>query len=230
MTKNKACISADIVASTSLGYNDMEELTAKLKTAIDTLAATLNKRSKINFYGRIVKGDSIECFFERPKDALRAALLLKTCVKAYLPAIVSKQRRLFSAYGLRLSIGVGKINPVTSAEGVWNGEAITRSGRKIEEQKTSGKSKVIVKRTLFFESGDARRNLLFDSLLLLIDFVLNKATAKQCNILYHKLMRKSEAEISKSLNMSQSAVNQHSTSAGWAAIDKALTFYEQYKF
>ena len=63
--------------------------------------------------------------------------------------------------------------------------------------------------------------------MALLDHTINKATEKQSLILYLKLLGKSENEIAKELGISQSSVNQHSTSLGWNAIEKAVTFFHQ---
>jgi DNA-binding NarL/FixJ family response regulator len=60
----------------------------------------------------------------------------------------------------------------------------------------------------------------------LIDVLLNKATGKQCQVVYFKLLGMSEKEISKKLGVAQSVVNQHSTSVGWNAIEKAVIYFE----
>jgi len=56
--------------------------------------------------------------------------------------------------------------------------------------------------------------------------IINKATSKQCDVLYRKLLGQNESEIANRTKVSQPAVNRHSTSIGWNAIDQAVQFYE----
>ena len=65
---------------------------------------------------------------------------------------------------------------------------------------------------------------------ILIDALLNNATSRQCEVLYYKLLAKSEQEIANILGINQSGVNQHSTSAKWYCIEETLNFWEQLNF
>lgn len=78
---------------------------------------------------------------------------------------------------------------------------------------------------MFFASKNEDLNKNFQPLLALLDVLLSKATSRQCEVLYLKLMNNQEEEIAKRLGIGQSAVNQHSTSVGWNAIDKAIFYF-----
>ncbi|MDR1860049.1 MAG: hypothetical protein LBR06_03925 [Bacteroidales bacterium] len=235
MYKN-ACVSADIVASRSLESRDLQALTAKTLELLDLLSAKYNTKNRTCFCGRLVKGDYVECVVRHPGAALRTVMLLKCGIKSFVPqskaptAIAAKMQRLFRSYGIRAAIGMGDMYPVTTTADVWTGEAIIRSGRLIEQQKTSDKDRPIVKRTLFFDAGTPHTTRLFDSILRPLDYILNRATARQSEILFWRLYGKSEAETGQLLTMSQAAVNQQAASAGWNALESALTFFEQYNF
>ena len=45
-------------------------------------------------------------------------------------------------------------------------------------------------------------------------------------IIYWNAKRSDEKQIVEKLNLKQSTVNQHSTSIGWQAIEKAVLFFE----
>lgn len=84
-----ATISADVVSSTSLSKEAMIELNEKLKKCLSTLELRYQ-----GFWGRIVKGDSIECVMDCPEDAFEAALILKTLVKSFEPSDVNDSKNL----------------------------------------------------------------------------------------------------------------------------------------
>ena len=63
--------------------------------------------------------------------------------------------------------------------------------------------------------------------MALLDVLLSKLTARQSEIVYLKLMGHSETDIATMLNVSQSVINQHSTAAGWNAIEKAVNYFYQ---
>ena len=111
-----------------------------------------------------------------------------------------------------------------------DGEAIYASGRAIERQRTSNKSKIVIKNTLFFESSDAKFTQQINAYLGFLDVLFKRATERQCEVMFYRLLGYSEIEISKMLEIKQSTVNQHSTLFGWNAVEQLLKYYEQINF
>jgi len=231
-----AVISGDIVSSTALNELEMESLRKDVIRLIERLEGQQpGAEGSVSFYGRLIKGDYIECYMQDPKDSLRVALLIKTLVKRIVlekspNKALEKKRLLFKKYGVRLVIGIGTMRTVDTQQGILDGEAIYLSGRKIDDQRSRNKEKVVVKNTLFFETTDTRLQEKGSVLVDLLDVLLTNATARQCNVLYYKLLGFSELEIAQELGVNQAAVNQHSTAAGWNAIEHTLKYYEQLEF
>ena len=73
-----ATISADIVSSTSLS----EVETIELKQYIEGQLKMLDTLYP-NFWGRLIKGDYIECLIPNASDAFRIALIIKNSIKAF---------------------------------------------------------------------------------------------------------------------------------------------------
>ena len=119
---------------------------------------------------------------------------------------------------------------IDTQQDILDGEAIYLSGRKIDDQRSNNKEKVVIKNTLFFETPDNEMNEQGSVLVDLLDVLLNNATARQCHVLHYKLSGFSELEIAHKLGINQAAVNQHSTAAGWNAIEHTLKYYEQLEF
>lgn len=225
--KQHSVISADIVASTSLSPDELRELRTKIIRFIDYV------EQEYKAYGRIIKGDYIECYCPSPEKALRLAIALKCTIKSYiLPPLSmackteSKRRKLFKDYAIRVSVGIGEMKTVDVRNGVLDGEAIYRAGRNLKDQSTSRKEKVIIKKCFFWTGDDEKKDQLCNAIGELIDNQLNRSTAKQCEVLYYKLIGKSESEISRITGLSQSTVNQHSTSIGSNAIIQAINYIE----
>ena len=61
---------------------------------------------------------------------------------------------------------------------------------------------------------------------MLLDLTINKATSRQCQIAYLKLLGKSEEQIASDLSISQPVVNQHSTALGYNAIESAVNYFQ----
>lgn len=225
-----AAISADIIASTSLTAEDKRSLHHAIESYFDDMESLLS--GKCDVYCRIVKGDYIECYLSDPRYVLRAALMLKTKVKGLTIQAANSDKRikLFRTYGARIAMGVGDMKLVDKEQGILDGDAIYLSGRKMDEQKTSNKDKIIVKNTLFFCSKDLELAQRCSVIAELLDFILNAATPKRCEIMYYRLLGKNETEVAEWLGVTQSNVNQHSTSTGWNAIDQAVRYFEQITF
>ncbi|MCK9343597.1 MAG: RNA polymerase subunit sigma-70 [Massilibacteroides sp.] len=225
-------ISADIIASTALSSEEMFLLSKRINDLFLTLK---DKFKEADFFGRMIKGDYIECYVKDPKNALRIALMLKSRVKSFelkasMDHSLNKRRKIFKTYGIRIAIGVGPMRVVDFNSGIIDGEAIYLSGRKIAEQSSSGKDKVVIKNTLFFEMKEGAIASGCRVIVDLLDNRVNSATTRQCEILYYKLLGLSEAEIAAKLSIKQSGVNQHSSAVGWNSIEHALTYYEQLNF
>ncbi|MAN59912.1 MAG: fumarate hydratase [Flavobacteriaceae bacterium] len=219
-------ISGDIIASTELTVADKNELSTLLLRLIEEL------QGRFNCFGRLIKGDYIECVPRNPHDGLRVALAIKSFVKSisfpdenYVDQ--KNKLRLFKTYGIRLAIGYGPLRQFDPEAGVVDGEAIYLSGRAISGMNTHDKERVVIKNTLFFESATPSDNRLLDALMALLDVLFVKATARQSEVVYYKLMGFSEEEISEKLGINQSVVNQHSTSVGWNAIENAVELYSE---
>ncbi len=219
-------LSGDIVSSTSLHNTDRslveKELTKLLK----------NLEREFNVYGRIIKGDYIECVVPKAEDGLRVALAIKSFVKS-IPVELNTYKkdknrvRLFKSHGLRLALGYGPLSRYNPGEGIIDGEAIYLSGREISGMSTHNKERVVIKNTLFFVSENENLNDRFQPLFELLDTLLSKATARQSEVLYLKLLNQQEDKIAKTLGIGQSAVNRHSTSVGWNAIETAVLYFSK---
>lgn len=222
---NYSVISGDIVSSTSLNNEDRKLVEEDLKSLLEEL------KQKFNVYSRIIKGDYLECVVPNASEGLRVALAVKSFIKA-IPIDTNNYKkadnriRQFKTHGIRLAIGYGELSRFQPEDGIIDGEAIYFSGREISGETTYNKERIVIKNTLFFSSKNEVLNKNFKPLLALLDVLISKATARQCEVLYLKLMGRQEEEISKLLSIGQSGVNQHSTSVGWNAIEDAVDYFK----
>lgn len=223
---NHAVISGDIIASTSLNELGKTKIEASLNNLINEL------KKKFSVYGRVLKGDYIECYVPEIADVFRVALAIKSFVKSIKISIndVNSNQggrlKLYKTYGIRIAIGIGELSRLDIKNGIIDGEAIYLTGRIINEDKTHNKEKITIKNTLFIKSNDDNLDKEIQPLLSLIDILISKNTEKQCEVLYLKLMGYNEESIVKKLKKRQSTVNEQSTIAGWNAIEKAVQRFE----
>lgn len=227
---NSATISADIISFTALSFEDKRVLYANMMQLITELTERYQNEK---FLGRIVQGDYIECAIQEPRHALRIALLLKTFIKSLeLPRKNSGDKRIryFKEHGIRLAVAVAPLTTLNPGEGIIDGEAIYLSGRTIKNLSTSGKQKIVIKNTMFFRSTDNEIQEKFDTIFSLLDIIIAGCSGKQCEVIYYKLLGFSEKEISGKLDKNQSTISQHSTAAGWQAIEKSVDYFEKQKY
>ena len=222
-----AIISGDIIAYTSLNKKGKNLFDSKI------LALTEVLKEEFNAFVRLIKGDYIECYIPEIDKVLRATLIIKTYIKANAAEIVRKSKSnderilFFQKYGIRLAIGIGKLSRLDIEKGIIDGEAIYFSGRLLSKETTSDKNKISIKNTLYFKTYNDKLTNEFVPLINLIDEILSNNTAKQSEILYYKLLGFDEKSIAKKTSRYQSTINQHSTSAGWNAIEKAVLRFEE---
>ena len=220
----RIAISGDIIASSSIATKEK----ALLEERIDELLSFL--KTEFGIFSRVIKGDYLEMVIPESGEALRIALMVKCFIKS-LPIHEAKsgkeknQFKSFRNYGVRLAIGYGELSRFDPEKGIIDGDAIYFSGRWITENSTHNKQRIVVKNTLHFISDDEQLNQSLEPLMMLLDLTINKATGRQCEIAYLKLLGKSEEEIATELQITQPVVNQHSTALGWNAIECAVNYF-----
>jgi len=217
----KAVISGDIVAYTSLSDSQKELLEKKLKQLFRVL------EKDYDIFIRLIKGDYLEAVV-KPEEALRIALLIKTYIKSLDFDINTEDSRSkhFKIYGIRLAIGMGTLDRFDAEKGIIDGKAIYRSGRLISAQHTHNKKKIHIKQSLFFSIEDADLDKEINAFFVLIDALLNQATARQSVVIYYKLKGLAENEIAEILKVSRSVVNRQAISTNWYALNMAINYIE----
>ncbi len=220
---NKAVITGDIIAYTSLNLKQKEILEKELKN----LFRILNNR--YNIFIRLVNGDYLECVIEKPEKSLEIALLIKTFVKSldFNQSNNDKRLKFFNNYGIRLAIAIGNLERFEPEKGIIDGEAIYKAGRLINEQSTHESKKIHIKQSLYFFSENDDLNKEMDTIFNLVDFILNKATGKQARIIHRKIWGENEKEIARKFNISRSVVNRQAIAGGWHPIKKTLQYYPE---
>lgn len=221
---NKATISADIISSTSL---KVEQRLYLEKSLIQLLSLLEQTYTADVFFGRLIKGDYIECVIEEPSLALRVALLMKSFIKSLnIESDNKKDKRFkeFKEYGIRVAIGIGDLSIWDKEKGIIDGEAIHLSGRAINEMSSLDR---LIGNTIAFRSNNNAWNQEFSALFNLLDFIFAKHKKEQSKVIFYKLLGKTEKELIEILNKGQSTINQHSTTSGWWAIHSAVTLFEQ---
>ena len=210
-----ASISADIVSSTSHSERSMIALNERIREGLYII-----EQNYSGFWGRIVRGDTIECILDHPEDAFEVAIILKSWIKSFSPIGYGDYSR-FRKYGIRLAIGVGEMNIINRRLDLMDGEAIYRSGRTLD--KLVGRSKYSM--VISMENKDVEEPL--NIILSLINNLLNNATSRRCLTLCERLLSSSSIETADKMNITTSGVNQSLNEIGWSSIEQAISYYRK---
>lgn len=218
---NHIVISGDFIAYTSLSTEEKKTLEQELLVLFNRL------EKKFGTYSRLIKGDYLECVVPNPADGLSVMLAIKTCIKSLEieEKVGNNRTRVFQTYSIRLAMGLGTLDRFDIKNNVIDGDAIYRSGRAISDESTHNKERMVIKNTLFFSSENEELNLNVDAIISLLDHLLARATSRQNEVLFLKIMGNSEKTIAKKLGVSQSSINQHSTASGWNGMEKAIRYF-----
>lgn len=211
-----AAISADVVSSTSLSRESMIELNEKLKKCLCIL-----ERRYQGFWGRIVKGDSIECVMDKPEDAFEVAIILKTWIKSFEPNNNIQKAKRFNRYGLRIAIGIGEMKTIDRGLDMMDGDAIYRSGRTMD--KLVGRAKY----SFVISMVDSEYEQALQVILTLVNQLLNNATARKCETLCERILSSDTSKTAEKMGISVSGVNQTLKDLGWSAIEQAIIYYRK---
>lgn len=218
----KAVITADIVHSRKLSNADRVYLLGALSKELNRLDKKFNAKSEL------YRGDSIQVVVFDVWNALRVALLIKFFIRSLSPAervkIVTKDAKAVNKLkalwmlDVRMAIGIGEVSFINKKVITSDGEAFQISGMLLDKMK-QGKQKLAI------DSADSNsEELKIESILL--DVILDRTTALQSEVMYHKLMNMTEVQIAEKLGINQSAVNQRSSSGYWNVVAEMVHYFE----
>lgn len=175
------------------------------------------------FWGRVVRGDTIECCLEKPWKSFRVAFLIKCWFRdwAFRHDASDDMRRS----GVRYSIGIGPMRLIDRSMDFMDGEAIYLAGRNLDAI-----SEKNIPACFEMAADNKDVNFLIDNSVLLVDWMIEHATERQLPILYDRMMGLIERDIARNRSMTQSAVNQRARNAGWPLIKDTLEVLEQIDF
>ena len=203
-----------------LETKDLIELRRQMNTLFERIDADLLP----GFWGRVVRGDTIECFVPDCGKALRIAIIIKLFVRIF--AETKECSYSTRQHGIRFSIGLGSLKFVDRREDIIDGPAIYISGRNLDL--------ISAKRDVYSATGmefdPSGLHWLLDSYVSLVDNLVRSYSIKQSQVVFYKLLGYKERQISEILDIYQSAVNSRSTLAKWGLLEIAIKDFEDLNF
>jgi hypothetical protein len=221
----KAVITGDIIQSTRLPSEQKMAIFNSIKKYLKLLGKNYTMKSEV------FRGDSFQCLITDPADALRVALLIKTFIRSLNPTEMYHIMResdkkkgtntFFTSwiFDARLAIGIGKTELETKTLANSDGEAFYLSGFLLDDIKSSKQHFAIASNDKFSDEWKTES--------ILLDAIIRRTTALQCEVINYKLELKTETEIANRLKIGQSAVNQRSNSGEWHAIEAMVDRFEK---
>ena len=210
-----AVVTGDIIGSSRMASPDRKRLLGVMQGASSALRSFL--RDAVPLEVDIFRGDSWQLLVARPEKALNAALYFR----AFLMAKMAPKR-----VDTRLAIGVGSVDFVPGDRvSKGDGEAFRLSGRALETLKG------YYRMTFAFPEGtDEQVSLAVKTVVCLMDALVMKWTPKQAQAVLAALEGKNQEEIGRGWPdgpISQQAVAQHLTKAGWHSLLHGIDFVEK---
>lgn len=221
----KAVITGDIIHSTQLNAEQRNILFETIANALRQWDNDFKMRSET------YRGDSFQCVIDNPRSALRIVLIQKTFIRSLNPIELFKEispgksrspnkfKSPPSIFDARIVIGIGEVEYLSNRLASSGGEAFQLSGQLLDSIKNK-------KQSIGIATNDEYNDELATEFKLL-DAIISKTSALQCQVIFHKLLGVKEQQIAEKLNIQQSAVNQRSMNGNWNAIEIMLQRFEK---
>lgn len=200
-------LTADLVGSSRWSPELRSGLSLELRQFLSDL------QSVFPFHFEWYRGDSFQCLVHNPGFGLRLLLLQQCWIKSrslFHPELKKPE--------VRISLATGPVSLLATDLGSSHGEAFEKSGRGLDQLK-NGKRRLAI-----FVNGPEAPH--WENTGILLDALISGLTAAQCLVVLYKLLGKTETQIQDLLHISQSAVNQRSASAHYAAFEKSVLLFE----
>ena len=220
----RAIITGDVIHSSRMSVEHRSWLFRQLSETLKQWNKDFGMRSEI------FRGDSFQCLLKNPADALKVALLQKTFIRSFNPNDLYEVRKknnpaikkgvIFPTwiFDARIAIGIGEVDLLRNRLASSSGKAFSLSGQLLDKMKNK-------KQALAIATNDSFNDEL-ETESILLDALISRTTALQCEVINLKLLGYTEMEIARQLKIMQSAVNQRSISGNWNAIEAMVKRFE----
>ncbi|AFK04387.1 hypothetical protein Emtol_3258 [Emticicia oligotrophica DSM 17448] len=189
-------ITGDIVKSSNLDA----ESRLKLRKAFDFLSSISEGK-----YDYFIRGDSFQILLN--KNALHEALIIKT----YLHIKLSLK--------VKISIGLGEVTFLSEKISDSDGEAFWLSGRNLDDMKNKNEF-------LRISTNDNQKNKEWEVYCSMIDYLFEKQTVNQSEVIFWLLQGKNQQEIASIIKIGQPSVSTRIKSSAWHIIEKILNRFQ----
>jgi len=210
-----AVITADIIDYSKLSTKEEDIV---INTIYDTFEDNIDIRTNVDDSSFVItRGDNIQIELEKPEEALKAALLLKSGINKIT---LNNRKKNKPIIDVRIAIGIGEISGKRENVNESTGDAYTFSGRTLDSMKKH-------KRTLSIKTDNTSLDTELETEFKLLEVIMSGWTVNSAEVIYWTLLGLNEQEISEKLKISQSAINQRKKTAGWIGIEPLLKRFKE---
>lgn len=209
-----AVITGDLINSSKLSPKEWEKLHAVMNEGSRLLRESFKEIVPLDV--DIFRGDSWQMLVLEPAKALRISLFYRAMIRAKM-----EMRSLDT----RMAIAIGKIDSIPKtrvSEG--HGEAYKLSGEALDSLYRSKSG------NLYFVHENDEHAATLDIIVRLIDAIATRWTDKQALAISGALKGMKQEDIADKLwekKITQQAIAQHLSRAGWNALEKGIDFFEK---
>jgi len=207
--KTWAVLTGDVVGSSKLGSKTLQTVMRRLRDGAEQFGEVFEGA----VYGKldVFRGDSWQILIEDRRFSLRAAVFIRACIKGMEE--VKADSRVAVAWG---AIDSASLNQERVSEST--GEAFTASGHALAEMKAP--ERLAIRPGIVLPPANGR---LLTAAVALLDQIVTRWKPGQAQAVEQALLRRTQVEISRRLEVSQPTVNQAMRTAGWKAIELLVT-------
>lgn len=206
-------MTGDIVGYSRTEQNQRRRIVAALKASLREANAIMPPRTRLEF--QVYRGDSFQGVAADPPLALRAAILVRAGLRSRLR---SARRR--EAADCRIAIGIGAIDSLPrKAVSEGDGEAFRRSGPVLDSMKGD--------RRLSVHSPWPEIDSELATELALLDIVARRWSPEQAEAVIGHLKGVIQADVAKTMGISQPAVVSRLKVAGGSAVEGLCERFER---
>ncbi|HEV7380707.1 MAG TPA: SatD family protein [Dyadobacter sp.] len=197
-----AVVIADMVNSTKFPRTDVV-------LWLDELVGALGSHPDFNWIlaPEIYRGDSFQAVLQSPAEALKMAVMARALFRKY-----------HKNTDLRIAIGIGTGDAMTTRAGTSDGEAFRLSGH-LADHIREQKARIAIALPLPSVALDATLNLL--------ETIIEDWTPAQSEVIAAMMLQENMTEIADRLTISQSAVSQRLSAAKWWAIKSVVEAFPE---
>jgi len=202
-----AVVTGDIVESSRFSGAQRDMLNESLRRAFEEIKRFSTAKRRLPAFN-IFRGDSFQGLFDKPEEALKAAIFIRAALRHNQPGEVEND------WDARIAVGTGTVDylPDNITEG--DGEAYQNSGPVLDDLK--GHFRAAIK------TPNEEHNKEFRAQCALLDAVIAKWTPNQAEVVGMLIKGMTPKEISTELNISQPAIHYRMKGAGWFAVEALL--------